>query len=264
MRVRDIMTRSVVTTRPTISVKDAAVADALRQLIALPDPVGDVVRGSRLPNGLQLRQVRVPLGVVGIVYEARPNVTVDAAGLCVKSGNAALLRGSASAYRTNAALVGVLTEADVVRRRIPLDPRQGPWQGNHAGPPPPLTVGEVMSSPPLTTKPDTDAAELARTMIDRGVRSVPVGDDDRLVGIITRRDLVRTLARDDALIAADVRKGLECYGAPDRWTVHVEQGSVTITDQYADPAEHHVALVLAQAVPGVVHAEVEQATSHPA
>ncbi len=89
----------------------AGVADALRQLVALPDPVGDVVRGSTLANGLQLRQVRVPLGVVGIVYEARPNVTVDAAGLCLKSGNAALLRGSGSAHRTNTALVAVLTEA---------------------------------------------------------------------------------------------------------------------------------------------------------
>ena len=89
----------------------AGVADALRTLIALPDPVGDVVRGSTLPNGLQLRQVRVPLGVIGIVYEARPNVTVDAAGLCLKSGNAALLRGSASAHRTNTALVAVLTDA---------------------------------------------------------------------------------------------------------------------------------------------------------
>ena len=89
----------------------AGVAGALRELVALPDPVGDVVRGSRLPNGLELRQVRVPLGVVGIVYEARPNVTVDAAGLCLKSGNAALLRGSASAFATNTALVAVLTEA---------------------------------------------------------------------------------------------------------------------------------------------------------
>jgi glutamate-5-semialdehyde dehydrogenase len=88
----------------------AGVAAALRDLVALPDPVGDVVRGSRLPNGLQLRQVRVPLGVVGIVYEARPNVTVDAAGLCLKSGNAALLRGSASAFRTNTALVAILAE----------------------------------------------------------------------------------------------------------------------------------------------------------
>jgi glutamate-5-semialdehyde dehydrogenase len=89
----------------------AAVADALRHLVTLPDPVGDVVRGSTLANGLQLRQVRVPLGVVGIVYEARPNVTVDAAGLCLKSGNAALLRGSSSAHRTNTALVAVLTDA---------------------------------------------------------------------------------------------------------------------------------------------------------
>jgi glutamate-5-semialdehyde dehydrogenase len=89
----------------------AGVAQALRELVALPDPVGDVVRGSRLPNGLELRQVRVPFGVVGIVYEARPNVTVDAAGLCLKSGNAALLRGSASAFETNTALVSVLTSA---------------------------------------------------------------------------------------------------------------------------------------------------------
>jgi glutamate-5-semialdehyde dehydrogenase len=89
----------------------AGVADALRDLVSLPDPVGDVVRGATLANGLQLRQVRVPLGVIGIVYEARPNVTVDAAGLCLKSGNAALLRGSASAHRTNTALVAVLTEA---------------------------------------------------------------------------------------------------------------------------------------------------------
>ncbi|MDP9460838.1 MAG: glutamate-5-semialdehyde dehydrogenase [Actinomycetota bacterium] len=88
----------------------AGVAEALRELVSLPDPVGDVVRGSRLPNGLQLRQVRVPLGVVGIVYEARPNVTVDAAGLCLKSGNAALLRGSASAFGTNTALVTILAE----------------------------------------------------------------------------------------------------------------------------------------------------------
>jgi glutamate-5-semialdehyde dehydrogenase len=89
----------------------SGVAEALRELIALPDPVGDVVRGSTLANGLQLRQVRVPLGVVGIVYEARPNVTADAAGIALKSGNATLLRGSASAYGSNAALVEVLAEA---------------------------------------------------------------------------------------------------------------------------------------------------------
>jgi glutamate-5-semialdehyde dehydrogenase len=89
----------------------AAMADGLRHVATLPDPVGEVVRGSTLPNGLELRQVRVPLGVVGIVYEARPNVTADAAGLCVKSGNAVLLRGSASAYQSNTVIVDVLSRA---------------------------------------------------------------------------------------------------------------------------------------------------------
>jgi glutamate-5-semialdehyde dehydrogenase len=86
-------------------------ASGLRQVAGLPDPVGEVVRGSTLPNGLELRQLRVPFGVVGIVYEARPNVTADAAGLCLKAGNAVLLRGSSSAERSNAAIVRVLREA---------------------------------------------------------------------------------------------------------------------------------------------------------
>ena len=68
------------------------IAHAVRAVAALPDPVGDVLRGYTLPNGLKVRQVRVPLGVVGMIYEARPNVTVDAAVLCLKSGNASLLR----------------------------------------------------------------------------------------------------------------------------------------------------------------------------
>ena len=98
----------------------AAMADGLRHVATLPDPVGEVVRGGTLPNGLELRQVRVPLGVVGIVYEARPNVTADAAGLCVKSGNAVLLRGSASACRSNTVLVRVLADA-AVGAGLPVD-----------------------------------------------------------------------------------------------------------------------------------------------
>ncbi|WP_431044486.1 glutamate-5-semialdehyde dehydrogenase [Streptomyces sp. P1-3] len=88
-----------------------AIAADVRHVVALPDPVGEVVRGSTLPNGIDLRQVRVPLGVVGIIYEARPNVTVDAAALCLKSGNAVLLRGSSSAYSSNSALVKVIRDA---------------------------------------------------------------------------------------------------------------------------------------------------------
>ncbi|MCK7626908.1 glutamate-5-semialdehyde dehydrogenase [Streptomyces sp. RS10V-4] len=98
----------------------AAIADDVRKVVALPDPVGEVVRGSTLPNGLDLRQVRVPLGVVGIIYEARPNVTVDAAALCLKSGNAVLLRGSSSAYASNSALVDVVRSA-VESAGLPAD-----------------------------------------------------------------------------------------------------------------------------------------------
>jgi glutamate-5-semialdehyde dehydrogenase len=88
----------------------AGMADGLREVAGLPDPVGEVVRGSTLANGLELRQVRVPFGVVGIIYEARPNVTADAAGICLKSGNAVLLRGSSSALRSNSAIVDVLRD----------------------------------------------------------------------------------------------------------------------------------------------------------
>jgi len=87
------------------------IAAALRELAALPDPVGEVVRGSTLPNGLRLRQLRVPMGVVGMIYEARPNVTVDAAGLVLKSGNAAILRGGSAAAASNTVIVRVLGEA---------------------------------------------------------------------------------------------------------------------------------------------------------
>lgn len=96
------------------------IADALRELAALPDPVGEVVRGSTLPNGLILRQVRVPMGVVGMIYEARPNVTVDAAGLALKSGNAVILRGGSAAAASNQVIVEVLGEA-LTEQGLPAD-----------------------------------------------------------------------------------------------------------------------------------------------
>jgi glutamate-5-semialdehyde dehydrogenase len=98
----------------------AGMVDGLRALAALPDPVGDVVRGWTNANGVQVRQVRVPFGVVGIIYEARPNVTADAAGICLKSGNAALLRGSSSAADSNAAVVETL-QAGLVDAGLPAE-----------------------------------------------------------------------------------------------------------------------------------------------
>lgn len=89
----------------------SALADAVRDIIALPDPIGEVLRGRTLPNGLQLTQVRVPFGVVGAIYEARPNVTVDLAAILLKSGNAAVLRGGSAAEATNTVLVEVIQGA---------------------------------------------------------------------------------------------------------------------------------------------------------
>lgn len=98
----------------------AGMVEGLRDLASLPDPVGDVVRGWTNANGVQVRQVRVPFGVVGIIYEARPNVTADAGGICLKSGNAALLRGSSSAAESNAAIVDAL-QAGLVDAGLPAD-----------------------------------------------------------------------------------------------------------------------------------------------
>jgi glutamate-5-semialdehyde dehydrogenase len=91
----------------------AAIAEGTRRIATLPDPVGEVIDGFRLPNGLDVRKVRVPLGVVAVVYEARPNVTIDAAALCLKSGNAIVLRGSRSAAHSNAILAAIASEAAV-------------------------------------------------------------------------------------------------------------------------------------------------------
>jgi glutamate-5-semialdehyde dehydrogenase len=88
-----------------------AMADGVRAIAALPDPVGELIDGQRLPNGLDVAKVRVPLGVVAVVYEARPNVTIDAAALCLKSGNAIVLRGSSSAAHSNAVLAAVAAQA---------------------------------------------------------------------------------------------------------------------------------------------------------
>jgi glutamate-5-semialdehyde dehydrogenase len=91
----------------------AVIAGQVRDIAALPDPVGEVIEGRRLANGLEVRKVRVPLGVIAVVYEARPNVTIDAAALCLKSGNAIVLRGSSMAAHSNAVLASVAIEAGV-------------------------------------------------------------------------------------------------------------------------------------------------------
>lgn len=156
-------------------------------------------------------------------------------------------------------LVGIVTEADVVRDRVPRDPRAL----IHPGPPPPqgpvrTVVGEVMTTPPVAMGPGTDVAILAAALLGAHRRAMPIVDGARLVGIVTRRDIVRTVAREDATITADVRHRLALYGGEDRWTVEVNEGVVTIGDQLDGgldtESDRHVAKVLAEAVPGVVRA----------
>jgi glutamate-5-semialdehyde dehydrogenase len=102
----------------------ASFAQGVRDLAGLPDPVGEIIRGSTLANGLRMQQIRVPIGVIAMIYEGRPNVTADAAGICLKSGNAVLLRGSSSAAHSNAAIIEVFRDA-IAGAGVPADAVQG-------------------------------------------------------------------------------------------------------------------------------------------
>ncbi|MBP8257547.1 MAG: glutamate-5-semialdehyde dehydrogenase, partial [Opitutaceae bacterium] len=101
----------------------ATLAESVRQVAALPDPVGEVLESWTQPNGLKIRKVRVPIGVIGIIYEARPNVTIDCAILCLKSGNAAILRGGREIFHTNTALASLLAKA-LLAAGLPADALQ--------------------------------------------------------------------------------------------------------------------------------------------
>jgi CBS-domain-containing membrane protein len=154
-------------------------------------------------------------------------------------------------------LIGIVTEADLVRDRIPRDPRHLV----HVDVPPEQlpsrpTVGEVMSTPVTTMGPGADVVDLCTALLEAGRRSMPIVDGSRLVGIVTRRDLVRVVGREDTAIARDVRRRLAIYGGPNRWRVDVHDGVVTLDDDYHDATDRHVATVLAEAVPGVVRADV--------
>lgn len=145
-------------------------------------------------------------------------------------------------------VIGLITEADVLAGRVPNDPRYG--RGERRAPPD--TVGAVMEPAPECTEQGADAADLVGALLEGRRPALPVVAGDRLVGIVTRRDVVRALSRDDADIARDVRRRLMIYGGPDRWRVSVDGGTVTILDDYDDATDRHVAAVLAESVPGVV------------
>jgi len=149
-------------------------------------------------------------------------------------------------------LVGIVTEADIIGHRFAADTSAGDLPRVQV----PRTVSEVMTAPVVGLSHDTDLAVVARSMVIGRRRSMPILDGRKLVGVITRRDIVKMLTRTDADIADDVRKHLQVLGGPARWTVQVTDGEVVVTDQFTEAADRPVAKVLAEAVAGVIRATV--------
>ncbi|RDI34297.1 CBS domain-containing protein [Lentzea flaviverrucosa] len=171
----------------------------------------------------------------------------DAARLLAERGFTAL-----PVVDATGTFVGVVGETELLRDRLPQDPR---WLV-HGEPVVPRNapgdlVAQVMTKPTVTVTPNTDLAEVADLMLKHGVRSVPVVREGHLAGIVTRRDMLRSISRADWIIEAEVRHRLGVLGAAHRWQVEVSHGEVSIVDELNDPADRHVAEVLARAVAGV-------------
>ncbi len=182
----------------------AAMADGLRQIAALDDPIGDVLDASTLPNGLRVEKIRVPLGIVGVIYEGRPNVTVDAAGLALKSGNAALLRGSRIAERSNAALVDVLQDA--------LEAAGLPREAVQFVPPTHESAGEMMRARGLIDLliPRGGVELIQRTVRESEVPVIETGIGNCHVYVDAAADLDRALA---ILVNSKVQRPAVCNAA---------------------------------------------------
>ncbi|WP_214369167.1 CBS domain-containing protein [Pseudonocardia sp. H11422] len=149
----------------------------------------------------------------------------------------------------DSSFVGLVSEPDLLVDRFPPDPRiPGP---RTSVPDPGKTVGDVMHTDVLVAHPQEGVADLVTVLRLAGLRAVPVVDGGTVVGMVTYRDLVRALARDDALIAADVTRRLGCYAGPDRWAVAVSDGEVTLTGEERDPIERHTVGLIAEAIIGV-------------
>jgi CBS domain-containing protein len=148
-------------------------------------------------------------------------------------------------------VVGIVSEADFIRGRILPDPRSL-IDDNPAAPPEPAapTVAGVMTADPVVVALTVDAVAVAKLMLDRHLRTLPVVDEGRLTGIVTRRDLLRTIARDDRDIARDVRHRL-AIAFRRAWEVEVVDGVVSLASDNDDPEDRHIAEVIAAALPGV-------------
>jgi glutamate-5-semialdehyde dehydrogenase len=175
-----------------LTLTDARVEDmatAIRQIAALPDPVGETVRGWRRPNGLDIARVRVPLGVIGFIYESRPNVTADAAALCVKSGNACVLRGGREALESNAVIAAILAKG-IEKAGLP-----------------PEALGFI-------DVPDREAVEVLITL-DRYVDLIVPRGGEAFVRLVAKRATIPILKHDRGLCHVYVDAGADLQMAAD-------------------------------------------------
>jgi CBS domain-containing protein len=160
-------------------------------------------------------------------------------------------------------LVGIVTEAALIRDAIPHDPRTAERHLEMpSGARPPL-VSQVMTKKVRTAAPGTDCADIAKMMLTHHLRAVPVVQNRVVVGIVTRRDLIRGLARDDPVIRAEVRRNLDRCGGFDKWSVSVRDGAVVIVDPVGDIGARHVARALALAAPGTRQVQVIERRAQP-
>jgi glutamate-5-semialdehyde dehydrogenase len=175
-----------------LTLTDARVEDmatAIRQIAALPDPVGETVRGWRRPNGLDIARVRVPIGVIGFIYESRPNVTADAAALCVKSGNACVLRGGREALESNAVIAAILAKG-IEKAGLP-----------------PEALGFI-------DVPDREAVEVLITL-DRFVDLIVPRGGEAFVRLVAERSTIPLLKHDRGLCHVYVDAGADLQMAAD-------------------------------------------------
>jgi CBS domain-containing protein len=157
----------------------------------------------------------------------------------------------------NGRIVGMVSELDLLRDRLPHDPRQWLSRNELEAGDPPMSVRDVMTEVVVCMPDFTDAADLAQAMVESNIRAIPIINGVDLVGIVSRRDLLRTLLRDDVAIRTEVRQRLtEFMGDPARWKVEVEEGIVNIHGEFDDPSQKDVVTTLARTVPGVVRVHV--------
>ncbi|WP_190814240.1 CBS domain-containing protein [Saccharopolyspora pogona] len=163
--------------------------------------------------------------------------------------------GALPVIDSNNQVVGVVGESDLLRDRVADGSSTADWDSTTA-------VGDVMHHPARVAEMGTETDELASMMLSFGLHSIPIVDHGTLVGIVARRDLLRTLVRNDDVIASQVRHLLDSYtGDPGSWTVRVEQGQVTITNARADHTDRRVATALTRTVTGVQRVRIEEVSS---